>query len=154
METSQTVVQVAPARSGDVIILLVCLAIIVLALVLNVSGDGDSVSLTADGSYTLPPTCMLRATTGLPCPSCGLTRSFIAMAHLDIAAAWHLHHVGPGLFLFVLLQLPYRTLRLTWPAFHERSERFDLRINASILLSMVGLLIVNWIIVLILLLRT
>lgn len=112
-----TPTQREPDRSGDVIILLLALGVIVLSLILNVPAGGERVSLTADGSLPLPPICLMRSVTGLPCPSCGLTRSFITMAHLDIDAARHFHHIGPGLFVFVLLQLPYRGLRLALPVF-------------------------------------
>lgn len=35
--------------------------------------------------------CLFRRTLGLPCPGCGLTRAFAALAKGDFAASWHLH---------------------------------------------------------------
>jgi Protein of unknown function (DUF2752) len=55
--------------------------------------------VTAPGSLVL---CPLRAVTGVPCPSCGLTR---ALAHLErghLAEAVRLHPFAPLLFLLVL----------------------------------------------------
>lgn len=35
--------------------------------------------------------CLFRRTLDLPCPGCGLTRAFAALAKGQIAASWHLH---------------------------------------------------------------
>ena len=43
---------------------------------------------------TLPP-CLLNTVTGIPCPSCGLTRSGLALGHGDIIDAFRFHPLGP-----------------------------------------------------------
>jgi Protein of unknown function (DUF2752) len=54
-------------------------------------------ALSAEGpGLTL---CLFRELTHVACPSCGLTRSFIAMAHGQLTRAAALHPLGPGLFL-------------------------------------------------------
>lgn len=35
--------------------------------------------------------CLFRRTLDLPCPGCGLTRAFGALAKGEFAASWHLH---------------------------------------------------------------
>ncbi len=45
-----------------------------------------------------PVVCYVRQLTGLACPSCGLTRSFCAMAHGRFADAAACHPLGPALF--------------------------------------------------------
>jgi hypothetical protein len=50
-----------------------------------------------------PVLCPLRAMLGLPCPSCGLTRAFCALAHFDLGAALHYHALSPLLFALTLL---------------------------------------------------
>jgi len=45
--------------------------------------------------------CIWRRWTGLPCPSCGLTRSFCAMARLDVIEAFRMHLAGPPLYIGV-----------------------------------------------------
>jgi hypothetical protein len=58
----------------------------------------------------LPVVCPLRTFTGLPCPGCGLTRSFIALGHLHVADAFTLHPLGPPFYALVLSLLAWRLL--------------------------------------------
>ena len=39
--------------------------------------------------------CVIYNTTGLPCPSCGMTRAFLYLAKLDFAEAFHYHPLFP-----------------------------------------------------------
>lgn len=48
-------------------------------------------------SQTQRSICVIYNTTGLPCPSCGMTRAFLHLAKLDFAQAFHYH----PLFLLV-----------------------------------------------------
>ncbi|HVL39962.1 MAG TPA: DUF2752 domain-containing protein [Fimbriimonadaceae bacterium] len=53
------------------------------------------------GTHTqlgLPP-CPSMLLFAKPCPGCGMTTSFVAMTHLDFAAAWQAHPFGPPLAL-------------------------------------------------------
>ncbi|MCP9849397.1 DUF2752 domain-containing protein [Cyanobium sp. Morenito 9A2] len=43
------------------------------------------------------PGCPLRALTGIPCPTCFLTRSVLASLHGDLGEALELHLFGPPL---------------------------------------------------------
>lgn len=45
-----------------------------------------------------PVLCPFRLLTGLPCPFCGLTRSWVHTAHGDVAQGFVDHPVGPVLF--------------------------------------------------------
>jgi hypothetical protein len=79
---------------------LACLAVVAAALLLPPEGLGL-------------PLCQFKLMTGIPCIGCGLTRSFIGMAHLDVARAGFYHPAGVLLFPLValtaaLLPLPAR----------------------------------------------
>lgn len=65
----------------------------------------DPSGLGTHRALGLPP-CSFLAATGIPCPSCGLTTSFAALAHgrLDLAA--HANPVGILLFALTVLLVP------------------------------------------------
>jgi hypothetical protein len=48
------------------------------------------------------PACSFLATTGWPCPTCGLTTSLAAMAHGDVALGFRAHPFGVMLFLALI----------------------------------------------------
>lgn len=92
-------------------VLAVSLAVIVLSCCLEVRDD-QRVALTGLSRFPVPETCMSRTWFGIPCPGCGLTRSFIHLAHGRLAQSVATHHVGWILALVVVLQVPYRVLAL------------------------------------------
>lgn len=53
--------------------------------------------------YQLPYTCPVRYLTGIPCPTCGMTRSFMAIARGNWNQAITHHLFGPALFLLFLV---------------------------------------------------
>lgn len=48
-----------------------------------------------------PAMCPFRVVTGLPCPACGLTRSWVTAAHGDLAASLSFHWFGAALLIAV-----------------------------------------------------
>lgn len=46
----------------------------------------------------LPSLCPFNNVTGIPCPGCGLTRSFVSLGHGDVSQAFVWHPLGPLLF--------------------------------------------------------
>ncbi len=50
-----------------------------------------------------PVLCMFRRITDHPCPGCGLTRSFVATAHLRLEEAFSQHLFGPLVFVGMLV---------------------------------------------------
>ena len=50
-----------------------------------------------------PLTCPIRGVTGLPCPTCGMGRSLVASAGLDLENAFAHHPFGPPLLLAALV---------------------------------------------------
>lgn len=47
--------------------------------------------------------CFFRVATGTPCPSCGMTRGFAALAKGEVAAAFEKHPLAPFFALELLL---------------------------------------------------
>lgn len=62
---------------------------------------GDRVALPGGGE--LSGLCWFRRVVGLDCPFCGMTRSFVALAHGELAAALRFHPAGPLLFAAMLV---------------------------------------------------
>jgi hypothetical protein len=98
-------------RTSHGTILWLSIAVVLLAATLQ-DRPPDEVFLPALKAYPLPQLCSLRRLTGYPCPGCGMTRSFIRLAHGDFAGAFRYHPIGPLFFLVVLMQIPYRWWRL------------------------------------------
>ena len=58
---------------------------------------GDAVAWP--GGEPIGGTCPARALLGVDCPLCGMTRSFVALAHGRLGAALDFHPAGPFLML-------------------------------------------------------
>lgn len=65
--------------------------------------QGETVVTPGGGS--LGVTCPSHLLFGVDCPFCGLTRSFVALAHGDLGRALHFHPAGPLLFAGMLVFL-------------------------------------------------
>lgn len=89
----------------------------------------------------LPP-CAFLAATGIPCPSCGLTTAFAALAKGDLAAAARANPVGILLFLLTVFLVPagvwcaVRRITIRQVFFHRWFDRTAL--------ALVGLWLGSW----------
>lgn len=90
-------------RLVDWTLLLGALAVVLASVLMTPGADGVSLF-----GWDLPGLCTFRNLTGLRCPGCGMTRSFVYMGHLDPLAAFRLHVIGPPLYLLVAVQVPWR----------------------------------------------
>lgn len=70
---------------------------------------------------TSPFKCIFLAMTGIPCPGCGLTRSFLASAHNNFQQAVNYHLFGPLLFFGLSLACVHLILELY---FHRSIKAF------------------------------
>lgn len=59
-----------------------------------------------------PFSCIILAFTGIPCPGCGLTRSFVAMAHGRIGESFYYHLFGPLLFIIFIISSVHLLLEI------------------------------------------
>lgn len=113
-------------------------AVVIAATLLNVS-PGGRVALHVLPNYPLPHVCMSRTLWGVSCPGCGLTRSFVHLAHGDWQAAWRVHRFGWLLAALVIAQMPYRGLILAGfirPISPHAAQ--------WLAITVVGLLVMNW----------
>lgn len=94
----------SPQRSGRIGDRLVWTAVHVGALGVLLIAAILTPDPAGSGTHTqlgLPP-CAVLASTGLPCPACGLTTSFAHIAHLQPGAALHVNAASLPLFAAVL----------------------------------------------------
>ena len=93
-------------------VLVLCVAIAVVSVLLHVTDDRQGLAFGSRSAGPLPGMCLSRSIAHIDCPGCGITRSFVATAHGDLALAFALHRLGPPLFLLILLQIPLRAYAL------------------------------------------
>jgi len=89
------------------LILAIAAGIVLVACVLQVRSD-QRVAVSPFSRWPLPEVCQSKVLFGVDCPGCGLTRSFVHLAHGNIPASLAVHPLGWLVALFVLAQFPYR----------------------------------------------
>jgi hypothetical protein len=97
-------------RNEHLLILAMAATVLVCSLILQ-PGVAGTLVLPIPGTgaqVLLPGMCLSRGLLGIPCPGCGLTRSFVAFSLGDIQSAFHFNAMGPVLYIICLMQIPYR----------------------------------------------
>jgi len=90
------------------------------------------------------PACVFRAATGIPCPSCGTTRSLVHLAHGDIAGSLILNPLFFLVMMTVLFAFCARSVLL--PFSRSRFMLIPTRREGTLLRSgMAVLFLANWI---------
>ena len=108
-------------REFHLVVLIVCTCVLGLAAILEVR-EGRQVLIPV-WNVPLPEVCSFKRMTGLGCPGCGLTRSFISLAHGQLARAWYYNPAGLLWFGLCAAQIPFRLWQLVrwyrqWPPVH------------------------------------
>ncbi len=138
----------AGTAAGHLVVLIVCAGILLSAALLSPSTGNLKI-----GPLTLPSLCMLRNTTGIPCPGCGLTHAVVAAVHGDWKESFVYHRLGPLVVGFLMLQLLYRSTWMVVPMFRTQINRVGKLFDWALIPLMV-LLFINWIPTLIVSIRT
>jgi hypothetical protein len=99
-------------RKRHLLVLAVATFVVMMAFALDVLPGGTRVAFHGLHGWPLPQTCLFRVWTGRDCAGCGLTRSFILLAHGRFQESIHMHRLGWLMALAVVLQIPYRLLSL------------------------------------------
>jgi hypothetical protein len=102
-----------------------------------------------DGRLTLfgyhpPSTCALRSILGVKCAFCGMTRSVCATAHGQLKSAFGMHPLGPPLFLFVLLQIPYRIYAIVVSP--RPANALPAKAGRILFAALLAAIMVNWLV--------
>jgi hypothetical protein len=70
------------------------------------NADGSPIRMATHRQMGLPP-CTFYQTTGLPCPSCGMTTSFALLVRGDILNSLRANAVGTMLAVFCMMLVPW-----------------------------------------------
>jgi hypothetical protein len=95
-----------------------------------------------EGGFVL---CLFNKLTGLPCPGCGLTRSFCALGHGELGRAVAFHPLGPLVFVAALAWWGRSIAAIA--GLSNAVDRFDAAFKrSSFALAGAGLLLCVWIV--------
>jgi hypothetical protein len=133
----------SPSLSAHRLALLAFVALVAAAAILTPVAPGSGAGLSVAG-VRLPPVCLLRMTTGLPCPGCGLTRSWVSALHGDLRGSLAHHPLGWLVLLYVVAQAARHAAWLALPARRALVERLGRRLDRA-LLGVAVLLVLAWI---------
>jgi len=86
--------------------------------------------------------CRFKELTGIPCPSCGMTRSLNCLWHFDLINAFAMN---PFIFLFLLGFVSYILYLITTGFGWFPIVKWDFLQRTSIRVSLVLFFIMNWI---------
>ncbi|MHB1038573.1 MAG: DUF2752 domain-containing protein [Pirellulales bacterium] len=127
-------------RLHGTVLLLSCV-VVAAAFLFDVRAD-ERICVRGLPAYPLPPSCMSRQYLGLECPGCGLTRSFVHLAHGDWRASLAVHRLGWLLALALLVQFPYRAIGMARPEKPLLGSR-GVKVFSY---TLIALLISNWLV--------
>jgi hypothetical protein len=88
------------------------LAAFVILASLILRSDGLSGVYFPGRQWAMPKTCSSKLIFGIDCPSCGLTRAFIAISQGRFQDAWQLNRISFLMYAFVLGQIPWQGMQL------------------------------------------
>jgi hypothetical protein len=118
-------------------------AALLLAAILLARLDAGKAHLQI-GDYSLPSICAFKNTFDLPCPGCGLTRSWVAIARGEPARSLTFHRLGWLIMIYAFLQTIRHTVWLVVPPAQLMVERIGSWLDRALVLIAL-LLMANWI---------
>jgi hypothetical protein len=121
------------------IILIAALAVVILSRLVQV----DIAGIYLFG-IKWPIHCMLNHTFGIKCALCGITHSFAETAHGNFARAFGYHAIGPFLFAFTVMQIPYRIYAIAISP--RRIKRKFRKTHMFFAVAVCVAMLINWLI--------
>lgn len=98
--------------AGHWIVFTACFGMLAVAFLLPPPKPGKGLQVAG---MPTPQICQFRVQTGLDCPGCGLTRSWVSAAHGRFESSLSFHPLGWLLMLYTLLQFFRHGACLLWP---------------------------------------
>lgn len=98
----------------NLLLLLLCLFPVVMSFMLVTNGEGNAFRI-GDNYYQAGIPCFFNSLTGYKCLTCGMTRCFIYMSDFNFVAAWNMNPAGVLLYMFCIIQIPYRLFLILRP---------------------------------------
>lgn len=86
--------------------------------------------------------CTFRNLTGIPCPSCGATRTALALLDLELATA---AAVNPLATIAGLVFVIGGGLALVWVLLRGRVPAYKMRWSRRWIIATVGIILINWV---------
>ncbi len=120
-----------------------CLGAVLTAALLRPVAAGSGGRLSVAG-VALPGVCAFREATGIPCPGCGLTRSWVAALHGDLAGSLRFHPLGWLVLLYALAQAARHGAWLGLARFRRGIERIGWFLDRGVV-ALGALLLVAWV---------
>ncbi|GAE87293.1 hypothetical protein JCM21531_648 [Acetivibrio straminisolvens JCM 21531] len=96
---------------NDLLVIIFLFFVILCSFILNVRDDYTYLQFP-DFDFKIPGSCLFKNATGLNCPSCGMTRSFVSISHFDFEGALRYNMAGILVYVWCLMEIIYRTLRV------------------------------------------
>jgi hypothetical protein len=130
---SNLVQRIRSVPRGELVALGLLTGIFVVSIVWHPSDDGGIVL------------CPFRSTTGLPCPGCGLTHAFCAIAKGHVERGFEYHALGPAVFLVACFYWVRGVAAVI--GYRDSVARFDETIRRWRLLSVgLAVLLIAWVV--------
>jgi hypothetical protein len=87
-------------------------------------------------------TCTFRTLTGIPCPSCGTTRTALALLDFDLGAAFAVNPLAMFTGIFFILG---GGLALVWALLRGPTPTLSWRWSRRWTMTTVGVILINWV---------
>jgi len=119
---------------------LMALAVIGMSFIMRAEGP-QSVFLPGV-DFALPELCTAKRVFGVPCPGCGLTRSFVSISHGQFGRAWSFNPASFLLYPFVFAQIPWNAMQF-W-LIRRRGYGVQVPYIHFIPIAIAGALLLQW----------
>lgn len=102
------------------------------------------ISLFVEDVGRYPTLCLFRAITTIPCPSCGMTRGFVAMGHGNVSEAFSKNIFSPVLYLATLMIWLFSLVQVIFGI--NILERIWYSSKRVVVTSVLILMMISWIV--------